>query len=369
MARNYHKLLDQILSHPGFRDWAMGESPEMDEFWRKWVDNDAVKRETLETAKRMVLSFHKDTPSVSDEQIQKKIQQAISTAQSYEQEVARKPEIPLRRVIWTVAASFLLILGLGGGYLMLSGKKGAQTAGVAESKYEQTGETRVFINDTPNARHILLSDGSSVILQPQSELSYPEQFQQDRREVQLIGEAFFEVVKNPHVPFYVRAQGTVAKVLGTSFRMKAKPGTHFLEVKVKSGRVAVLRNKLQGDFDLNNLPDDRFQLLKINEKIVFDLSRDELNTWEQTSESLARLPIELFTFAYESTPITRVFSDLEAAYGVHILYDPARFKGCSLTAELGDDPLPRKIQWICTILEAEYQISSDTITVFGSPCL
>ena len=41
---------------------------------------------------------------------------------------------------------------------------------------------------------------------------------------------------------------------------------------------------------------------------------------------------------------------------------------CSITATLGDEPLENKLKWICTILEAEYAINDDQITIKGSSC-
>ncbi len=41
---------------------------------------------------------------------------------------------------------------------------------------------------------------------------------------------------------------------------------------------------------------------------------------------------------------------------------------CSITATLGDEPLENKLKWLCTILEAQYSITDDTITITGTPC-
>lgn len=66
-----------------------------------------------------------------------------------------------------------------------------------------------------------LADGTKVWLNAATELSYPVKFKQDIREVELIGEAYFEVAKNADKPFIVYSGGMKIKVLGTSFNVKA----------------------------------------------------------------------------------------------------------------------------------------------------
>lgn len=92
---------------------------------------------------------------------------------------------------------------------------------------------------------IMLSDGSTVLLQPGSSIRYLQNFDAEKREVNLSGEAFFDVARNPQRPFYVYANNVVTRVLGTSFVVKSPVGQSTIEVEVKTGRVHVYR-------DLNN---------------------------------------------------------------------------------------------------------------------
>ena len=63
---------------------------------------------------------------------------------------------------------------------------------------------------------IVLPDGSKVTLDAGSSLKYPFVFAEDKREVFLNGEAFFEVASDPDKPFIVSANQASIKVLGTS---------------------------------------------------------------------------------------------------------------------------------------------------------
>lgn len=367
MAQQHLKLLDELLSHPRFQEWAVGNAPELDPYWEDWTRHDPDRREVLLIARRIALSFHTGVPTISDEYVYGKINQAISTAHTYQEDDTVDVKRSNQSFIFAAAASLLLLLGLSWGYFVLfSGKRSSDLPSTHVSSLPNS--LSIFSNTMDAAQHIVLSDGSSVVLQPNSTLHFPAHFQSDKREVHLQGEAFFEVVKNPHVPFYVLAEGTVTKVIGTSFRVKAKPNSRLLEINVKSGIVAVLRNKIQDDLDLNQIPENKYQRLTQNEHVVFDLNDEGLNSRSLKTQEPPRLEIEAMNFVYESAPINQVFNDLKTAYGVEIIYDEGLFTGCTLTAELSDEPLTKKIDWICKILEAEYLLEGNRIRITGSPC-
>ena len=68
---------------------------------------------------------------------------------------------------------------------------------------------------------LMLSDGTKIWLNSQSKLIYPTQFSDKERNVQLEGEAFFEVSHKEHLPFVVHSPLLAIKVLGTKFNVKA----------------------------------------------------------------------------------------------------------------------------------------------------
>ncbi|MBO9154005.1 FecR family protein [Chitinophaga sp. GCM10012297] len=93
---------------------------------------------------------------------------------------------------------------------------------------------------------ITLPDGSKVWLNAASTLRFPNAFAGGEREVQLTGEAYFEVAKNPAMPFKVKVNDMAVQVLGTHFNVMAYPDepgirTTLLEgaVKVQHGESAV----------------------------------------------------------------------------------------------------------------------------------
>ncbi|WP_184549685.1 FecR family protein [Mucilaginibacter sp. FT3.2] len=85
---------------------------------------------------------------------------------------------------------------------------------------------------------LVLNDGSKVWLNSASSLSFPAVFKGKTREVEITGEAYFEVAKNAKMPFRVKVNNTVVEVLGTHFNImayndEAEMKTTLLEGSVK----------------------------------------------------------------------------------------------------------------------------------------
>ena len=104
------------------------------------------------------------------------------------------------------------------------------------------------ISTLAETRTVRLPDGSSVMLNHYSSLSYPEKFQSDKREVELNGEAYFEVSKDPKHPFIVQTETIDVQVLGTHFNVDAYHDNLDVKTTLLSGSVAVSNKR-------NRIPD------------------------------------------------------------------------------------------------------------------
>ena len=150
---------------------------------------------------------------------------------------------------------------------------------------EQTLKDGYCVVSTPAATTTLvtLNDGTKVMLNANSTLEYPASFDDaETREVRLKGEAHFEVTKNPHRPFVVKAGEMQTQVLGTIFDVKAyrkdapkvtlmqgkvKVSNADTEVEMRPGQTATLQSDkivvskaspsasdwLEGDFDMDQV--------------------------------------------------------------------------------------------------------------------
>jgi ferric-dicitrate binding protein FerR (iron transport regulator) len=105
------------------------------------------------------------------------------------------------------------------------------------------GPTSLAYREVATARgeraEITLKDGTRVILGPESRLRTPTHYGEPAREVDLEGEAFFDVHHDATAPFRVRTGGIVTEDIGTAFAIRAYAGDSALRVVVAEGSVAV----------------------------------------------------------------------------------------------------------------------------------
>ncbi len=160
-----------------------------------------------------------------------------------------------------------------------------------------------------------LPDGSEVVLNQHSTLTYPAAF--DDRVVSLSGEAYFSVTENPDEPFLVKAGGTETRVLGTTFFVRAYPAENAVEVTVTTGKVA---------FSAAGASDTLF--LTPNQTGSFDKGQEQL------------LEIEITTLApnywmegklqAEGATIRELLEAAERFFGVSIVIDDQAVLDCAV---------------------------------------
>lgn len=263
------------------------------------------------------------------------------------------------QVRWAAGIGFLL-LGLGG---VLPYVQHSPTASAPTATTSASGWTR-HQNATQQAQVFQLPDASRVTLQPGSSLRYAAALAGARREVYLEGEAFFQVHKNPARPFLVFTSQVVTTVLGTSFDVKAYPGSAQALVAVREGKVAVQPRR---DAELDATPAHPAKdgvLLLPNQQVVYAVAS------HQMKKELVDKPAVLVpqAFEFEERPVTEVLAALEKAYGVPIHYDKQKLAGCTVSITFYDEPLFEKLGLLCKSLGAYYTLADTQITIHTAGC-
>lgn len=94
--------------------------------------------------------------------------------------------------------------------------------------------------------HVVLADGSKVWLNASSTLRYPSRFTGQSREVEIEGEAFFEIASDAMRPFLVRVGGHTVRVLGTAFNVSSYNDDPDIQITLVNGSVQLTDNKTTG---------------------------------------------------------------------------------------------------------------------------
>lgn len=114
---------------------------------------------------------------------------------------------------------------------------------------------------------IQLADGTRVWLNSGSKLIYPVEFNGKSREVNLIGEAYFQVKSDREHPFYVDLNGHKVKATGTSFNISNYTDDREIYIYLDDGKVSLLINTKE----------DQIKPLPLKEKETFILNKIEKN--------------------------------------------------------------------------------------------
>lgn len=140
-----------------------------------------------------------------------------------------------------------------------------------------------------------LIDGTKVWLNAGSRLLYSTQFGQNTRQVQLEGEAYFEVARNTSLPFEVKTSKISIKALGTAFNVKAYPGEETIETILVDGKIEVSRN---GAMD-----EDEPVLLQPNQRLTFVKTTNELLFETEPQEKKPETQVVTGTLATDTLPV------------------------------------------------------------------
>lgn len=267
---------------------ALGDEPSKEETLAAW--------EAFE--KKHISSEKEHLQKAEDELSEKKIEDEIGRENGNEIEREIEGESSSRKVskarilTWitasvAVAASLFLFIFRSSQEISLPTEFSMELFSEVTSpkQVEQTLSNGYCVVSTPAATTTLvtLSDGTKVMLNANSTLEYPASFDDaEVREVRLKGEAHFEVTKNPHRPFVVKAGEMQTQVLGTIFDVKAyrkdapkvtlmegkvKVSNADTEVEMRPGQTATLQSDkivvskasssasdwLEGDFDMDQV--------------------------------------------------------------------------------------------------------------------
>lgn len=364
---NLYQQVDDFLNDETFRDWVFGRNPQAASHWQDWKIQHPEAVPRMEEARDLLLAVRGDLHPVSDERVEELTGAIQGRALAENGEASARPLRGLVGRYWGWAAAAVvagLLVGWWWNALPVPTDLPALTDPVGQTSAVPLREIN---NGGKDIQRVELPDGSTVQLLPRSRLSFPKSFANDRRDVYLSGEAFFEVTKRPQQPFFVYANELVTKVLGTSFRIKAYNSDRNVVVTVATGRVSVYARTRPENKESAAA---KGLVLIPNQRAVY------VRDMEQLHRDLIERPVQLLPaeqrplLEFENAPVAEVFRVLEKTYGITVVFDEDVLKDCTLTASLGDDTLTlyQKLDMICKTLRLRYELLDAQVVVTGQPC-
>lgn len=168
---------------------------------------------------------------------------------------------------------------------------------------------------------LTLSDGTKIWLNSNSKLRYPSKFGSGERKVQLEGEAFFEVTKDPKHPFVVDVTDAEVKVLGTSFNVNAYNDQDEIHTTLVEGKVEVSDDYWGNKQQL--LPNDQLIFSKVNGRT----KKQKVNTHLYTAWKEGR-------FVFEDRSLEDIMIRLSRWYDVDVFFLTNSVKNLKYTGDV-----------------------------------
>lgn len=351
--------VEDFASNESFIDWVRQSDPEAVKYWDLYISDHPEIRPTVEKARALVLNL-RQAEEVSYDAA--RVESMWDTIRDRVEKQSKAPSRTSTKVGWAMAlACFLFLCVSVAVWLVFPEMKGEEQL----SKYHQQSSDFVEqVNETDKPLRVQLADGSVIVLDAKSRLKYKSTFLEDStRQVYLLGQAFFDVVKNPYKPFIVHSNEIVVKVLGTSFRVEAPENGENILVSVKTGKVSVYSDKVA-----NKQQQDGVILLP-NQQVSYERKKQLFaKTLVESPEVLGTTIFTKDDFVFDNTPIAEVFRTMEEAYGIEIIFNEDVMKNCYITAPLGSESMREKLKIICQTIGATYEIIDANVVINSSGC-
>ena len=209
--------------------------------------------------------------------------------------------------------------------------------------------------DDSGIKVVNLPDGSTVWLNRNSELLYPEVFDGSTRTLYLKGEAFFEVQPDENKPFTVHSGSSKTTVLGTSFNLRAYGKEDEIKLTVVTGKVAF------------TLADEKEGVI-VTPGDMAVLTNESLEISQ--SENLDRnfLSWKTGELVFDDSPLGQLIDALEKHYNINIGVDNQQTLNCRFTGNFKETEIENTIKVITRAIGATYKKNEDSYQIQSSGC-
>ncbi|WP_205510961.1 FecR family protein [Longitalea arenae] len=360
-----YDIADFVIDEDFIR-WVQEQREEDNLFWNTWLQQHPDKHLVIATARRIVSSIQFQETPISAPEVEQEITRLLHTINTQHPQVTPRTGRLISFKWWYAAAVLLLsITGLWYFYFRNSSAQPFAYASMVASKHliEHT-------NTSDQPLVLSLPDGSRLTLASRSRVSYAHTFGSDdttrygaSRDVYLLGEAFFEVTKNPNRPFRVFANEIVTKVLGTSFTVRSFEKDTTIQVTVRTGKVSVYaQSATVASAKMSEI------ILTPNQQLLYERTAQKFQKVLLNNPTPILPPGAGHTLIYDDAPLDKVFSDLSKAYGINIVFDSELLKKCTVTADLTNESFYQQLNLICSAIDAQYELIDGQVVIESNGC-
>jgi transmembrane sensor len=199
---------------------------------------------------------------------------------------------------------------------------------------------------------VKLSDGSRIRLNTNTKISYPEKFANEKREVILEGEAYFEIAHDSIRPFIVHTAHATTRVLGTSFNVLSGPQA--TAITLVEGKVNV------------SLPNGQEATLTPNLQATIVREAKQIETHEVDVSKFVGWKDN--TLYFNNNTVREAFTIIENWYNVDIDVKDEQLLNCVITSKYQNESLENVLNSFRFILKMDFTINGQQVIVSGKGC-
>ena len=239
--------------------------------------------------------------------------------------------------IFRYAAMIVMVMGIGLAAYQFMGKTEKQLVTPVKMVVAQTEV------HPANLTVINLPDGSTVKMNANTRIEYPEHFSANVRKIKLSGEAFFEVTKDTACPFIIDTEMASVEVMGTSFNVSAYPRADLVEVNVETGKVKLSLNTVG-----ESIP--KSAIIPAGERGWLNVANNNLGKVGILSSNYSSWITKKIIF--QRTPLADAFTVLENTYHVKIIMENPEIGRIPYTANFAD----LKLDYIVDVIARTHRL-------------
>ena len=199
-----------------------------------------------------------------------------------------------------------------------------------------------------------LSDGSVVALHGESALEVIS-FNENVREVRVVGKAYFDIERDESRPFIIHTENAKVEVLGTSFLVDSYgPKT---EVSVESGLVEL--SKTSGSKNI---------AIQLGVGEMGLVSNSTTGIIKKDNDDANYLAWKTKVITFQESDMLEVKEVLEDVYGIELVFENPAFQNCKLTAKFNKKKIKDALEIIARTFDVEYDYSNKKAVLKGKGC-
>lgn len=325
---------EDFLTDDEFIDWVKQPTEQSNLFWNRWLTCDTQgEKVRLAVATLKAMQFEA-TPVPAD--FYSSLKQRIDTTLQQSQPVASKNKVFRLNLLMKVAAVFLLVVGSAFLFRLLL----------------RQPKTVVLSTAYKEVKTVELPDHSIVALNANSSLEYPEDWDNNNRNVVLRGEGFFKVThlenKGGAAKFTVRANAVQVEVLGTEFNVKSRDET--TAVMLQSGKVQLKVDGVSGARSMK--PNDFIQY----NGAAKQFSASVVNPSYHTAWMNHR-------YVFSKVPLKEICGHLEDYYGFRFAIKDSGMLNLEISGTLLLEDENSVLQTLSSLLNANIEYRNNTVTI------